>query len=174
MIRQLHAADAESFSRLRRELTQDNPIPMGLTMEEELSRPIDGFRVQLSSPPPNAVFGNFEDNELVGTAAISLYNGFPSSRHKALLWGVFVSPRWRRRELGRSLVARTLCHARDAGIARVNLTVYVPNQAAVALYASFGFEASGIEKEAICLDGNFYDGLQMSLGLRVPLGDRPS
>jgi len=167
MIRQLDAADAESFSRLRRELTHDNPIPMGLTMDEELSRPIEGFRAQLSSPAPNAVFGAFESDELVGTAAVSLYNNFPSSRHKALLWGVFVSPRWRRRQLGRSLVARALSHARDAGIVRVNLTVYVPNQAAIALYASFGFETSGVEKESICLAGNYHDGVQMSLGLRA-------
>jgi len=85
MLRQLGVADAESFSRLRRALTRDNPIPMGLTMEEELSRPIEGFRDQLSSPAPNAVFGAFEGEELVGTAAISLYNRFPSSRHRALL-----------------------------------------------------------------------------------------
>ena len=58
-IRQLVADDAEAFSKLRRELTADNPIPMGLTMEEELSRPIQGFRDQLSYPEPNAAFGAF-------------------------------------------------------------------------------------------------------------------
>lgn len=77
--------DAESFSRLRRELTHDNPIPMGLTMEEELSRPIEGFRAQLSSPAPNAVVGRFESNKPVGSAAVPLYNNFPSARHKVLL-----------------------------------------------------------------------------------------
>ena len=39
-IRQLGADDAQAFSTLRRELTADNPIPMGLTMEEELARPL--------------------------------------------------------------------------------------------------------------------------------------
>ncbi|MHA7681575.1 GNAT family N-acetyltransferase [Cupriavidus sp. PET2-C1] len=138
---------------------------MGLTMEEELSRPIEGFRDQLSSPAPNAVFGAFEGEELVGTAAISLYNRFPSSRHRALLWGVFVSPHRRRQELGRNLVTCALSHARENDIVRVNLTVYVPNLAAVALYIALGFQSCGVESEAICLDGTYYDGVQMSFRL---------
>jgi hypothetical protein len=69
-IRQLGVDDAEAFSKLRRERTADNPIPMGLTMEEVLARPLQGFREQLSYPEPNAAFGAFVDGELVASAVV--------------------------------------------------------------------------------------------------------
>ncbi len=161
-IRQLRADDAEAFSKLRRELTADNPIPMGLTMEEELARPLQGFRDQLSYPEPNAAFGAFVGSELAASAAVAWPSKLPSSRHKTTLWGVFVSPRFRRVGLGRIVVQRAIEHAESAGVRRINLTVYVPNPAAVKLYESLQFEHCGVEPEAICIDDTYYDGCQMS------------
>lgn len=161
-IRRLGADDAETFSKLRRELTADNPIPMGLTMEEELARPLQGFRDQLSYPEPNAAFGAFIGGELVASAAVAWPSKLPSSRHKTTLWGVFVSPRFRRQGIGRIVVQRAIAHADLAGVRRINLTVYVPNPAAVKLYESLQFEHCGVEPEAIRIDGAYYDGCQMS------------
>lgn len=161
-LRRLCTEDAEAFSVLRREVTADNPVAMGLTMEEELTRPLQGFRDQLSYPEPNAAFGAFVDAELVACAAVAWPSKFPSSRHKTTLWGVFVSPRFRNRGLGRSLVQRAVAHAESNGVLRVNLTVYVPNDAAVRLYESLGFEHCGTEPEAIRIGDSFFDGYQMS------------
>jgi ribosomal protein S18 acetylase RimI-like enzyme len=162
-VRRLQAADAEAFSALRREVTGENPVPMGLTLEEELTRPIEGFRAQLSLPEPNAAFGAFVAGELAGTAAVAWPSRFASSRHKVNLWGTFVSPRFRRGGLGRKLVEHAITHAESNGVRRVNLTVYVPNDPAVLLYESLGFTYCGVESEAVCLNGAFYDGQQMSL-----------
>jgi ribosomal protein S18 acetylase RimI-like enzyme len=161
-VRQLAAADAEAFSALRREVTADNPIAMGLTMDEELSRSIEGFRTQLSFPEPNAAFGAFVERRLVGCAAVAWPSKFPSSRHKVDLWGVFVSPRLRRGGIGRALVEKAVAHAHAHGARRVNLTVYLPNASAVKLYESLGFVHCGAEPEAICIGGVYYDGLRMS------------
>jgi ribosomal protein S18 acetylase RimI-like enzyme len=161
-IRQLGADDSEAFSKLRRELTADNPIPMGLTMEEELARPLQGFRDQLSYPEPNAAFGAFVDGELVASAAVAWPSKLPSSRHKTTLWGVFVSPRYRRNGIGRAVVKRAIEHAESTGVRRINLTVYVPNPAAVKLYESLKFEHCGIEPEAIRINEAYFDGCQMS------------
>lgn len=162
-IRRLRAEDAEVFSQLRREVTAENPVPMGLSLEEELSRPIEGFRSQLSLPPPNAVFGAFVLGELVATAAVSRVGHFASSSHKMVLWGVFTSPRFRRRGLSRLLVEHAIRHAFRSGARRINLLVYVPNDAAVNLYLSLGFVQYGVEVEAVYLNGQFVDGVHMSL-----------
>jgi len=162
-IRRLGADDAEAFSALRREVTRDNPVPMGLAFDEELTRTLDGFRAQLSSPLPNAVFGSFVEGELAGTAAVSRAGPFPSSHHKMVMWGVFTSPRYRRRGLSRQVVEAALQHAFDNGVGRVNLQVYVPNEPAITLYKAIGFVEYGIESEAVCLDGQYHDGVHMTL-----------
>lgn len=162
-IRQLTAADAEAFSALRRAVTADNPVPMGLTLEEELARPLQGFRDQLSYPEPNAAFGAFAGGELIGSAAVAWPSKLASSRHKVNLWGVFVSPHHRRQGVGRALLVRALEHTAAHGVRRVNLTVYLPNAPAIALYESLGFAQCGVEPQAVCLDDAFHDGCQMSL-----------
>ncbi|MPM58622.1 hypothetical protein SDC9_105454 [bioreactor metagenome] len=162
-IRQLNASDAEVFSALRRIVTADNPVPMGLSLDEELTRPLQGFRDQLSAPSPNAAFGAFIDGQLRACAAVAWSNRFASSRHKAILWGCFVDPDFRQEGLGRRVVGRALEHASGHGVRRVNLTVYLPNDAAVSLYTSVGFEPCGRESEAVYLDGRFHDGQHMTL-----------
>jgi ribosomal protein S18 acetylase RimI-like enzyme len=162
-IRQLAAADVQAFSALRREVTADNPVPMGLTLEEELTRPLEGFREQLSFPEPNAAFGAFVGSELVGSAAVAWTSKFASSRHKVTLWGTFVSPRYRRRGIARALVEKAIAHAKANGVRRINLTVFVPNEPAVHLYRSLGFVVCGAEPEAVRIGEAFYDGQLMSL-----------
>lgn len=162
-VRALGASDAQAFSLLRQEVTAHNPIPMGLTFQEELSRTLESFKEQLSYPAPNAAFGAFCDGQLVGSAAVAWQSEFASSRHKVILWGTFVSPRLRRRGLGRLLVERAIEHARAHAVRRVNLTMYLPNDAAERLYDSLGFVRYGVEPEAVCLGGTYYSGARMSL-----------
>lgn len=162
-IRCICAEDAERFAALRREVTRENPVAMGLTYEEERSRTVESFSSQLSFSHPNAMFGSFVEGELAATAAVGYTSKFPSSRHKMILWGVFTSPRFRRRGLSRRVVELAIEHAFDHDVHRVNLQVYVPNEAAVALYKSIGFIEYGIEPDAVCIDGAYYNGVHMSL-----------
>lgn len=80
-----------------------------------------------------------------------------------VMWGVFTSPRYRRRGLARKVVETALRHAFDNGVFRVNLQVYVPNEPAIALYKTMGFVKYGVESEAVCLDGQYHDGVHMTL-----------
>ena len=138
---------------------------MGLSLEEELVRPLQGFRDQLAYPDPNRAFGAFIGAELVASCALAWPSKRASSRHKANLWGVFTSPRYRRLGISRALLTESIQHGRDNALRRINLTVYVPNAAATSLYASLGFVQTGIEPDAICLDGTDYDGQTWSLAL---------
>jgi ribosomal protein S18 acetylase RimI-like enzyme len=136
---------------------------MGLTLDEELTRPLQGFRDQLSYPAPNVAFGAFMGDALAGCAALAWPSKFGSSCHKTTLWGTFVAPSHRRQGIARALVQRAIAHAREHVVRRVNLLVYLPNAQAVGLYESLGFVACGLEPDAICLDGRFHDGQHMSL-----------
>ncbi|WP_291486079.1 GNAT family N-acetyltransferase [Acidovorax sp.] len=72
-------------------------------------------------------------------------------------------PRHRRRGLGRQIVETALQHAFDNGVRRVNLQVYLPNEPAIALYKTMGFVKYGVECEAVCLEGQYHDGIHMTL-----------
>lgn len=138
-------------------------LTMGLTLNEELTRSLDGFREQLGAPAPNAAFGVFVDGRLRACSAVAWTSRFASSMHKVVLWGTFTDPSYRRKGLARMAIDAALSHARARAVRRVNLTVFLPNVAAITLYQSLGFTAYGVEPEAVCLDGTFYAGQQMSL-----------
>ena len=80
-----------------------------------------------------------------------------------VMWGVFTSPRYRRRGLGGQVVEAAIQHAFSNGVKRVNLQVYVPNEPAITLYKSIGFTEYGIESEAVCINGQYHDGIHMTL-----------
>jgi len=162
-IRCISADDAEAFSGLRREVTRENPVPMGLTYKEELTRTMDSFRAQLSFTHPNVMFGSFIEGELAATAAVGYTSKFPSSRHKMAMWGVFTSPRYRRQGLSRQVVEAAVEHAFSNGVSRINLQVYVPNEPAVTLYKSIGFVEYGVEPGAVYINNQYHDGIHMTL-----------
>jgi ribosomal protein S18 acetylase RimI-like enzyme len=71
---------------------------------------------------------------------------------------MYVSPAFRRRGLGRALLDAALTHARSlAGLRQLKLTVNATNAAARALYQSSGFVRFGVEADALCIDGVYYD-----------------
>ncbi len=162
-IRSMNKDDALAFSTLRRDVTRENPVPMGLTYKEELSRTPDSFRALLSFSHPNVMFGNFIEGRLVATAAVGYTSKFPSSRHKMVMWGVFTSPQYRRQGFGRQVVEAAIEQAFSNNVQRINLQVYVPNEAALVLYNAIGFVEYGVEPEAVYLDGQYYDGVHMTL-----------
>ena len=163
-MRCITADDAEAFSALRREVIRENPVQMGLTYEEELTRTLDDFRAQLAFSHPNVMFGSFIEGELVATAAVGYTSKLPSSRHKMVMWGVFTSPRYRRQGLSRQIVEAAIQQAFCNDVRRVNLQVYVPNEPAITLYKSIGFVEYGTEPDAVCLNGQYHNGVHMTLG----------
>jgi diaminopimelate decarboxylase len=66
----------------------------------------------------------------------------PATRHTASI-GMFVTSAWRGRGVGTALLDGAMRWARDAGVERVDLSVYPHNQAAIALYRGFGFVEEG-------------------------------
>jgi RimJ/RimL family protein N-acetyltransferase len=160
--RRLIQTDAPALIALRLEVAALDEAAMGASFAEENARPIQSFLDQLDPNGPSALFGAFVGSELVAAAGVHQSSRLPSSAHKSALWGVVVSPTRRQRGFGRMVVSAALSHAFAIGVRRVNLAVYVPNEAAIRLYSSMGFEQYGTEPQALFLDGRFYDSQLMS------------
>jgi ribosomal protein S18 acetylase RimI-like enzyme len=103
------------------------------------------------------VFGAFVSDRLAGFLAF-VRPKRPKLLHGAELHGMYVSPEFRRRGLGGALVDAALAHARSlAGVRQLKLAVNATNLAARSLYRSRGFMLFGLEPDALCVDGRYYD-----------------
>ncbi|MBO1073956.1 GNAT family N-acetyltransferase [Roseomonas marmotae] len=151
-IRILSAGDAGGFRRIRLEALELHPEAFGASYAENLPRDEAWFAAMLAD---STVFAAEEDGRLVGTAAFSRLPG-EKSRHKAVMWAVYVDQGHRGRHLGGRLVQAVIDHARHQ-VRVLQCAVSVENSAARDLYLRLGFTRYGTERRALCVDGRFLD-----------------
>jgi RimJ/RimL family protein N-acetyltransferase len=164
VIRALGAADAEAYRELRLTALATSPEAFASSYEEEAELSLDSFRARVASGGRNVIFGGFADHHLVGVAGFVADEKI-KKRHKGTLWGVFLMPEWRGRGLGDRLVRRVVEHATEH-VLILQAIVVTANQKARQTYARLGFVPYGIERQALCIDGMFYDDELLALDLR--------
>jgi ribosomal protein S18 acetylase RimI-like enzyme len=147
--------DAGALYLLRREAISGEPTAFGSSPADCRFREIgaveeclaDGNRAVFAIADP------VDPQRLVAMAGISRETR-DKQRHRASIWGVYVSPAHRGRGLGRSVVAACIDHARTwPNIEWVALGVSAEGEAAMSLYESLGFTTWGTEPDALRIDG---------------------
>jgi len=162
-IRRLDGADVHIFRPLRLDALRLHPEAFAASYEDESEAPLDDLAARLLLPPV-AMFGGFVGDALVGATGLHMPIRI-KSRHKAVMFFVYVDPVHRRGGLGRALAETAVACARDAGLRVVQLTVTVGNDAARRLYLDLGFRAYGIDHRALLVNGVMYDDELMALDL---------
>lgn len=147
-IRALDAGDAAAFRRIRLEAVTDTPSAIWPTYQEIAASTDQENTARIVRTDTQVLFGACIDGELVGIAGLRR-EPLEQVRHKALLWGVFVRPGWRRAGLARTLCASVLTFARENGVLQIQLCVNVENVRARDLYRSLGFASFGVEPRAL-------------------------
>src|SRR6185503_6378410 len=111
-------------------------------------------RLQEEPRPSELVLGAFHDERLAGVAGLS-FEKREKARHKATLFGMYVSSRFRRHGLGRQIVEAVLAEASSRGVKVVQLMVTHGNHAAQALYEECGFVQFGLEPFAVAVGDGY-------------------
>jgi RimJ/RimL family protein N-acetyltransferase len=111
--------------------------------------------------PDAAVFVAEVDGELAARLSLARDQN-PASHHVADL-GLMVDTRFRRRGVGRALLETAVAWAPDHGVAKLELHVFPWNEAAIALYESFGFEREGYRKRHYLRPDGYADTILMAL-----------
>ncbi len=102
------------------------------------------------------------DGEVVGTCG--LHPAGPALRRRHVMtFGISVAPQARGRGVG-SAMMKAMCDFADhwAQILRLELTVYVDNAPAIALYRKFGFVEEGVHRGYALRAGEYVDALSMA------------
>ena len=165
-IRILGETDAAAFRALRLRALQDHPEAFASSFEEEQSQPLEAATERLRrTSEDNFIAGAFVDAQLAGMAGFRRFTG-PKVRHKAHVWGMYVAPEARGRQLGRALLDEVMRRARTLpGLEDVALAVTVDNDAARRLYLAAGFVPYCVEPRFLKIGDRYWDIEWMVLSL---------
>ena len=167
-IRELEAGDAFEYRPLRLRALEEHTTAFSSSYEDQRDWPRDAFAERLRTTPESADsfnLGCFVEESLVGT--VGLFREVRLKRmHLAVIVGMHVAAEQQGRGHGRALMEAAIERAhRMAGLKTIHLAVESTNEPATALYASVGFETYGIERQALFVDGDYYDLELMALEL---------
>jgi RimJ/RimL family protein N-acetyltransferase len=168
-IRLLHHDDAASYHMLRLHGSQESPDAFDLTYEEEQQQTLSEVAVRLrqkGDPPYHFVLGAFDEQKtLVGTAALTRETS-AKMQHKAIVWGVYVSPIARRQGIAQALLQELLKQARMLpGLEQAHVGIIASNKRAHQFYISLGFQSYGVAPRAMHLDNIYLDEELMMVSL---------
>ena len=110
--------------------------------------------------------GNYQlvaevDDEVVGSIGMTVSTR-PRINHVGSL-GMMVRDDWQGKGIGTAMMAAAVELADQwLNLVRLELTVYVDNESAIALYRKFGFEIEGTHRTSTFRDGEFVDTYTMA------------
>jgi RimJ/RimL family protein N-acetyltransferase len=161
IVRKLTSADATAFQSLRLLGLRECPTAFASSYEEECDLELPVVADRLAPRDDRAVFGAFQELELVGLVGVKR-EALRKLSHKAYIWGMYVVPANRRRGVGRDLIAEVLCFAlSELHVRQVSLGVNAENEAAITPYECMGFKSFGREPCFMLVDGVAHDEIQM-------------
>ncbi|AFY96475.1 GNAT family N-acetyltransferase [Chamaesiphon minutus] len=159
-IRFLNSQDVTAYYALRLQALQESPTAFGSSYEQEACLPMADFAARVCPADSiNGIFGAFDDtnDRLIGMLGFSRESRLKRA-HIGNLWSMYVVPEFRSRGLGSALLDAALSHAKGLGVLRqIVLGVTANNLAASSLYKSRGFQPFGFERDALFVDGVYFD-----------------
>lgn len=167
LIRPLAEEHIEVFLTLRSDALLHSPESFGSDYESYSTLSIldrEELEDKILNYPYNFVLGAFTpDNLLVGMVGFSVRLNKSKQRHKGYIWGMYVTPEFRRKGVGKQLLSRLLPMVReDADSEQILLSIASSNNEAYRLYQEFGFIQYGTEIRALKLaDGRYIDEILM-------------
>ena len=166
-IRALTRAEEAAFRALRREGLVDSPHAFSESAADHDATPAEVWTRRFAElNDDNFIIGAFDDTgELVGS--VGLIRMTPEkSRHKAVIWGVYLKPRYRGSGIARRMMLEAIRRAKTReGLEQIKLGVRTGQNAARGLYLSLGFQHYGTERHSLKIGEEYVDEEWMALFL---------
>lgn len=152
----------EEFRALRIDAVTNDPQGIGGSVQDEEIRPLESYKKLLEDAQHgNNMWLSFaqDEDKLIGVAgAICKMAHLSACRHVATLISVYVKPTYRGFRIGEILVRSVLEKLRKSEhVTEVMLFVTTTQKAAIELYKKLGFIKCGEHKNALYINGRYYD-----------------
>lgn len=166
-IARLDASHALAYRELMLEAYDRHPQAFTSSVRERAAMPLSWWEGRLTSKL-DVVLGAFEAGTLVGIVGLA-FEPREKARHKATLFGMYVSAAFRRHGLGYELMQAALAEAQGhPALKLIQLTVTAGNDAAFKLYQRCGFVQFGLEPLAVRVGEDYFDKIHMWRRIRDP------
>jgi GNAT superfamily N-acetyltransferase len=142
-LRRLAPSEVALHRELRLRALQDSPDSFAETFAEAFARPPEYWEAltrSVTAPDPQVMLLAGHGADVVGSAYGLLDRAQAGAGRVGGMW---VAPAWRRRGVGRALLAGVIDWARECGLGRLGLWAPAHSPAAIALYAGAGFRETG-------------------------------
>jgi L-phenylalanine/L-methionine N-acetyltransferase len=174
-VRRATTADAGAFARIHGDVSVlSNLMQLPYTSEEVWAQRLADLNMP-SKAGQDLLLVAERDAQVVGTAGLHVAGPQVRRRH-AMYVGLSVAREAQGLGVGTALMQALVDYAdRWAHVLRLELTVYVDNARAIALYRKFGFEVEGTHRAYALRDGAYVDALFMArLHPSPPTWGRPA
>lgn len=163
-LRNIQKEEVEQFREFRLGGLKNDPGSFSSTYEEDIHQSAEYYKERIGDTEDNYILGAYDENDrLIGTAGF-LRESKLKTRHKGTIWGVYVSPDWRKQGIGKQLIEEIISRSRRlSDFTQINLITMVSNVGAKRLYESLGFQTFGIERNAVRANDVFHDDALMTL-----------
>lgn len=157
-IKPVRSEDADNYWTLRLEALQKYPNAFGASYEESVLISKEEKTKRIGQDSSNYILGAFTaDGLIIGSVGFYREQSL-KLKHKALIWGVYVSEQYRGQGIAKRLMVEVIQKAEQLeGLKQINLCVEGTNVAAIELYRKLGFVTYGVEKNALVYAGQSYD-----------------
>lgn len=153
----LTESDAEEYQRVRLRALTIASESFGSTYEKEVVYTLDMVKDRIRPTQDKFVLGAFNEGVLVGIATFVRNTG-KKDCHKGNIYGMFVAPEMRGRQVGKTILLELIELVKnEVGLEQLHLAVVSTNEGAKRLYQSIGFKTYGVEPNALKDDGKYYD-----------------
>ncbi len=161
-----------AYKQLRLRGLQEHPEAFGESASSFADKPLEAIQQQIQTGMRTGgvvLAALSQSGSMVGAVGLAVTDS-EKTRHRGLLWGMYVLPEARGQGIATRLIEDLIKRAEEMPqLEQIHLAVVTTNLAAIRIYKALGFSIYGTDPRVIRIESTYFDEYLMVRGLRGSL-----